>query len=341
MNPKILIALVIAAALVATPALVYATAVNLNSSKSNIVETQAISTEHLTSDLQQVSGAEYTPRWGPVVDVDANSPMVLFADCEPGEYAESDLFIFPTSDIVALQSFPIAYPSGDQMTWLTVVENTGDSKLPVSNGVTCVDESGKADSVNLDDNTKTTINNVVKQSIKIVNNQIVNIAQLIQIHQNITQIANNIVNITGNNNTVTQIINQSATNILNQNATSGPEITQIINQTAQQEAAIAINEKGKPAAVEAPINDTTTSEAAKAPEERPLTEEETTTEAAPPASPPETVTEEEEETTTTTPASPPEEEATTEPTEPEQEEEETTETTATESSENPEPEPVA
>jgi hypothetical protein len=162
------------------------------------------------------------------------------------------------------------------MTWIAVVENTHstDDKA-ASIGVICASENDDGDDddddYKLDARTKITIDNTVKQFIKIENNEIVNIDQIIKIRNVIIQDARQIVDITGNNNTVTQIISQSAPLIVSQNATEPEEITQIINQTAQQEAAVVI------------------------PEEEPTEQEETIT---PPAN--QTIEEEEEEGFTTT-----------------------------------------
>jgi hypothetical protein len=319
MKPNILIVLVIAAALVATPVLVYAST-NLNSSKSNIQETQAVATQHLTDDEKQINGVTFTPRWSPAIGVAANSVDILFADCKPNEFAVSGQHMFETGDLQALNSFSLALPD-NTMTWLTIVENTANSEKAASGGVICASDSGvDTDGVDLDDATRTTIHNTVKQFIKVENNQIVNLNQIINVYQNITQNAIQIVNITGNNNTVTQIINQSATQIV---ASNGTNIGQTINQTAQQQAAALVPEEEAP-----PVEQNATTPATTEEEETPTlpidetsaqpvqapTEEETTTETPPP--PPTTTEEEttEEEETATPPVT----------------EEETTEETTTE-----------
>src|SRR3712207_4176821 len=105
------------------------------------------------------------------------------------------------------------------MTWIAVVENTHstDDKA-ASIGVICASENDDDDDdddidVDIDVSTKTTINNVVKNFIRVENNQIVNLNNIINIRQQIVQNAEQILLITGNNNTVNQVINQAATQI--------------------------------------------------------------------------------------------------------------------------------
>ena len=167
--------------------------------------------------------------------------MVLFANCETGEFAVSGQHIFTSAELEALQSFSIGLPD-NLMSWLIVVENEGTELAPASVGVICTDESGAVDDgVDLDISTKTSINNVVNQFIRVAGGQIINLGQIINIYQNITQVAYQYVNITGKNNTVNQIINQSASQIV---AANGTNIGQIINQTAVQAGIITPEQAG-------------------------------------------------------------------------------------------------
>jgi hypothetical protein len=212
----------------------------LTAEEQDIQDTQDFAAENITEEDRDVNGIEFTPRWGAVSTLEPNEIMVLFADCFEDEFAVSTQFVFETSDIIPSHSFPIASATDDLMTWIAVVENTDSSdNRAASIGVICAGENdGDDDDVDIDYTTKTTINNIVKQSINIVNNQIVNLDQVLNIHQTITQNAYQIVKITGNNNVVNQVINQTASQILNQNATAPTEIQQIIDQEAVQEGVI-------------------------------------------------------------------------------------------------------
>jgi hypothetical protein len=226
------------------------TTTTLTPEEEDVEETQETAIENLTEEDRDVNGIEFTPRWGAISTVEPDSIDVLFADCLEDEFAVSSQFVFETSDIIASQSFAVAFEDDDDetaMTWIAVVENThGTDDKAASIGVMCAsenDDDDDDDDSKLDARTKITIDNTVKQFIKIENNEIVNIDQIIKIRNVIIQDARQIVDITGNNNTVTQIISQSAPLIVSQNATEPEEISQIINQTAQQEAAVVIPEE--------------------------------------------------------------------------------------------------
>ena len=170
-----------------------------------------------------------------------NTLTAIFADCEPGEYAVSGQHMFETRNLDEIHSFALALPN-NFMTWMTIVYNWGDSPLDASGGVICADDIGVATSTtnnDLDDDTQKTIQNTVNKIIKQQGS--INISYITQIYQQIIQNAINIVNITGNNNTVTQIINQSASQIVNSNATTPEQIDQIINQTAQNQGVVVGN----------------------------------------------------------------------------------------------------
>ncbi len=217
-----------------------ATTTTLTPEEQDIEETQDIATENLTEEDRDVNGIEFTPRWGGISTIEPDSIDVLFADCQEDEFAVSGQFIFETSDIVPSQSLAYGLP-GDSMTWVAVVENThGTEERAASIGVICASENDGDDDDDyvLDVRTKTTIKNIIKQIINIENNQVVNLNEITNIYQQIIQNAIQIATITGNNNTVNQLINQSASQILNQNATSPTEIQQIIDQEARQEGVI-------------------------------------------------------------------------------------------------------
>src|ERR687895_2264169 len=217
----------------------------LTPEEEDVEETQETATENLTEEDRDVDGIEFTPRWGAISTLEPDSIDVLFADCLDDEFAVSSQFVFETSDIIASQSFPVAFEDDDDetaMTWIAVVENTHstDDKA-ASIGVICASENDGDDDedYNLDYSTKTTINNIVKNFIRVENNQIVNLNNIINIRQEIVQNAIQILSITGNNNTVNQVINQAATQIANVNATTPTEIQEIIDQNAQQQGVIS------------------------------------------------------------------------------------------------------
>lgn len=214
----------------------------LTPEEQSILDTQNSAIQFLTEEDRDVNGIEFTPRWGGILTLEPNQPEpleVLFADCFEDEFAVSAQFLFETSDVLAWQSFPIASATDDLMTWIAVVENTDSSNdRAASIGVICAGENDGDDDDELSQTTKTTINNIVQQTVRIENNQIVNLNQVVNIHQQITQNAIQIVQITGNNNVVNQVINQSATQILNQNTTAPTDIQQIIDQNAVQQGVI-------------------------------------------------------------------------------------------------------
>jgi hypothetical protein len=223
------------------------TTTTLSPEEEDVEETQETATENLTEEDRDVNGIEFTPRWGAISTIEPDSIDVLFADCLEDEFAVSNLFVFETSDIIASQSFPVAFEDDDDdiaMTWIAVVENTHSSDdKAASIGVICASENDgdgdDDDDVHIDASTKTTINNIVKNFIRVENNQVVNLNNVINIRQEIVQNAIQILSITGNNNTVNQVINQAATQIANVNATTPTEIQQIIDQNAQQQGVIS------------------------------------------------------------------------------------------------------
>jgi hypothetical protein len=211
----------------------------LTAGEQSVLDTQDFALENVTEEDRDVNGIEFTPRWGAISTLESNEPSVLFADCFEDEFAVSAQFLFETSDVLAWQSFPIASATDDLMTWIAVVENTDSSNnRAASIGVICAGENDGDDDDDLSQTTKTTINNIVQQTVRIENNQIVNLNQVVNIHQQITQNAIQIVQITGNNNVVNQVINQSASQIVNQNTTAPTDIQQIIDQNAVQQGVI-------------------------------------------------------------------------------------------------------
>jgi hypothetical protein len=211
----------------------------LTAGEQSILDTQDFALENVTEEDRDVNGIEFTPRWGAISTLEPNEPSVLFADCFEDEFAVSTQFLFETSDVLAWQSFPIASATDDLMTWIAVVENTDSSNdRAAAIGVICAGENDGDDDDDLSQTTKTTINNIVQQTVRIENNQIVNLNQVVNIHQQITQNAIQIVQITGNNNVVNQVINQSASQIVNQNTTAPTDIQQIIDQNAVQQGVI-------------------------------------------------------------------------------------------------------
>ena len=239
------VAAILFAASLATGPQTAATTTTLTPEEEDVEETQETATENLTEEDRDVNGIEFTPRWGAISTLEPDSIDVLFADCLDDEFAVSSQFVFETSDIIASQSFPVAFEDDDDetaMTWIAVVENTHSTdEKAASIGVICASENDGDDDedYDIDYSTKTTINNIVKNFIRVENNQIVNLNNIINIRQQIVQNAIQVLTITGNNNTVNQVINQAATQIANVNATSPTEIQEIIDQSAQQQGVIS------------------------------------------------------------------------------------------------------
>jgi hypothetical protein len=229
--------LIVATILVAGP---LATATTTTTEEEAIVETQDVSTDNLSESDRDVNGIEFTPRWGAVSTIEPNAIAVLFANCLDDEFAVSSMSVFETSDIIPSQSFPVALPD-NTMTWVAVVQNTDtDDARAGSIGVICADENDGdgGGGRNLDITTKNTIQNTVKNIINVQNNQIVNLQNVVNVYQQITNYAVQIASITGNNNTVNQVLDQAATQIVNANATSPTQINQIVNQAAEQQGVI-------------------------------------------------------------------------------------------------------
>ena len=241
------VAAILFAAPLATTPQTAATTTTLSPEEEDVEETQETATENLTEEDRDVNGIEFTPRWGAISTLESDSVDVLFADCLEDEFAVSNLFVFETSDIIESQSFPVAFEDDDDdtaMTWIAVVENTHSSDdKAASIGVICASENDvdddDDDDGDIDVRTKTTIKNIIKNFIRVENNQIVNLKNIINIRQEIIQNAKQILSITGNNNTVNQVINQAATEIANVNATTPTEIQEIIDQNAQQQGVIS------------------------------------------------------------------------------------------------------
>jgi len=241
---SVLSALVIAAFLFAgslTTAQQTAATTVLTDAEQKILDTQDAATENLSESDRDVNGIEFTPRWGGISRIQPNDDAVLFADCLDDEFAVSYMSISQSSDIIESQSFPVAFPD-DHMSWLTVVRNTDDNDVrSASIGVICADENDgdEGDDVDIDIRSKTIIQNTVNNFVQVVNNQIVNLAEVTNVYNTITQSAINVAVITGNNNTVNQVIEQSATNILNANTTNTADVEQAINQAASNEGVIS------------------------------------------------------------------------------------------------------
>ena len=230
--------LIVATILVAGPLATATTTTTTEEEK--IVETQDVSTDNLSESDRDVNGIEFTPRWGAVSTIEPNAMAVLFANCLDDEFAVSSMSVFETSDIIPSQSFPVALPD-NTMTWVAVVQNTDtDDARAGSIGVICADENDGdgGGGRNLDITTKNTIQNTVKNIINVQNNQIVNLQNVVNVYQQITNYAVQIASITGNNNTVNQVLGQAATQIVNANATSPTQINQIVNQAAEQQGVI-------------------------------------------------------------------------------------------------------
>ena len=168
--------------------------------QQQMLATQALTTQQLTSDEQNAGNIQFNIRWGDVQFIQPNSLAILFADCSVGEFAVTGLKIFGSSDIALLEDYPFALP-GNTMIWLTVVENTGTNNdaVPASVGVTCVNGlTDSATGTTLSDETKINIRNALNIAI---NQGDINIFQIQQIFQSIVQQCN-ITNNTISNSTV-------------------------------------------------------------------------------------------------------------------------------------------
>ena len=219
----------------------------MTEAEQNVLETQDTSSQMLTEEHRDVNGLEFTPRWGAVATIAPDSVNILFADCLPGEFAVSSIFVFESTDIVVSQSFPTALPNNDIVTWIAVVQNTDNNNARAASiGVICVGENQRVDraDVDVDIRTKTTIDNTVKNFIQIQNNQIINLNNIVNIRQTLVQNAIQILSITGVNNVVNEVIQQSGTQIINQGPTTAAapaaptDIEQKIDQNAQQQGVI-------------------------------------------------------------------------------------------------------
>ncbi|MDQ3852859.1 MAG: hypothetical protein M3299_08500 [Thermoproteota archaeon] len=171
-------AILFAAPLATTLQTAATTTTTLSPEEEDVEETQETATENLSEEDRDVDGIEFTPRWGAISTIEPDSIDVLFADCLEDEFAVSNQFVFETSDIIASQSFPVAFEDEDDdtaMTWIAVVENTHSSDdKAASIGVICASENDgddDDDDVDININTKTTINNIIKNFIRVENNR--------------------------------------------------------------------------------------------------------------------------------------------------------------------------
>jgi hypothetical protein len=212
--------------------------------EQRIIDRQETVTEQLTPALQQVGGVEFTPRWGEVAFVEPGELSVLFADCLEDEFAVSEQYILGSSVMSVRESFAVAM-SDDSMSWLIVAKNSHDNEtLPASAGVICAGETDGPRGVGLSNEAKTEINNIVNNVVQVEGDQIVNLNQVFNIRQTIIQQAIQIINVTGNNNTVNAVINQTAQQVASQNITDPADIEQVIRQEAEQEVDVELPAPG-------------------------------------------------------------------------------------------------
>jgi hypothetical protein len=238
-TPVLSVILVATAILFAGPITTATATTTPTTQVQQIINLQNSAIERLSESDRDVNGIEFTPRWGAVSTIEPNQVEPLFAACVEDEFAVSLMYIFQTPDIIAYQSFPVALPD-NSMLWLAVVKNTDTNNAGAASiGVICADENdGGGGRDNLDITTKTIIQNTIKNIINVQNNQIVNLNNVVNVYQQITNYAVQIASITGNNNTVNQVLSQAATQIVNANATAPAQINQIINQEAEQQGVI-------------------------------------------------------------------------------------------------------
>jgi hypothetical protein len=240
-TPVLSVILVATAILFAGPITTATATTTTTTDEQQIINLQNSAIERLSESDRDVNGIELTPRWGAVSTIQPNQVEPLFAACVEDEFAVSLMYIFQTPDIIPYQSFPVALPD-NTMLWLAVVKNTDTNNAGAASiGVICADDNGGGgggERNNLDITTKTIIQNTIKNIINVQNNQIVNLNNIVNVYQQITNYAVQIASITGNNNTVNQVLSQAATQIVNANATSPTQINQIVNQQAEQQGVI-------------------------------------------------------------------------------------------------------
>src|SRR5918993_1399272 len=217
-------------------------ATTVTEEEQDVLDTQDAATENLSESDRDVNGIEFTPRWGGVSLLQPNDVKVLFADCLEDEFAVSYMSMFESPDVVDYQSFPVAFPD-DYVSWLAVVKNTDTNSARVASiGVICADEnSGDEDDVNIDISTKTTIQNIVNNFVRVENNQVINLNNIVEVHQTITQnayqIADQAANVTGGGgNVVDQAIDQNADQAANVTGGGPADVDQAIDQDADQAA---------------------------------------------------------------------------------------------------------
>jgi hypothetical protein len=212
---------------------------SVQNQQTQVLASQQFSTSSLEGNAnRQVNGLFFSLRWGPPTIFDAHSPGVMFADCLPGEFPMSATYILMSSNVFVIQSYPIVTAQGNGfVSWVAIVHNRETTQQTGALGVICAsatNSAGTASTVIQNPIVKTEINNAVKNIVKIQNNQIINLQQVFQIRQTLIQKAIQIAVLTGNNNTVIQSINQSATQIANQNVTNPQQAAAIINNVGNQ-----------------------------------------------------------------------------------------------------------
>jgi hypothetical protein len=216
-----------------------ATGTTTTDASTNAVQTvEQVSTQSLSGNSNRnIGGMFYTLRWAPPTVIPANSPGVVFADCLPGEYPISPTWYLGAGRVAINGSFPaLGNPStpGTPLSWLAIVYNFGFEPQAIGFGVQCIsaqDLSGASSNVILIPGVSSTIQNVVNKFV--LNQQtfnIYNLQQVINLRQTLVQNAIQIAIVSGNNNTVQQSINQTASQILNANITSPTQAQQIANQ---------------------------------------------------------------------------------------------------------------
>ena len=211
-----------------------------DASTSAVQTVEQVSTQSLSGNSNRnIGGMFYTLRWAPPTVIPANSPGVVFADCLPGEYPISPTWYLGAGRVAINGSFPaLGNPStpGTPLSWLAIVYNFGFEPQAIGFGVQCVsaqDLSGASSNVILVPGVSSTIQNVVNKFV--LNQQtfnIYNLQQVINLRQTLVQNAIQIAIVSGNNNTVQQSINQTASQILNANITSPTQAQQIANQNS-------------------------------------------------------------------------------------------------------------
>ena len=147
----------------------------------------AATTRNLVQGQKQIDGLVYTPRWSNPVWVEPDSLSIVFANCLPGEFADSGQHVLGGSDLEVLESYSLAV-TNDLTGWLIVVENENENaRLPAAVGVICTSDANDPEARTLSSQEQIEINNIIQQFTTVRNTVINNVTQIINIINNVTR----------------------------------------------------------------------------------------------------------------------------------------------------------